>query len=393
MPNVTNHKDREHALLSASSSKQWLICPPSARLADGYENKSSVFAEEGTLGHELGAMHIIAGTSNTSLESEYKKLKAHPLYTESLDEHAQAYAAFVLETYVAEKDSFPKAALIVEEKIDFSPWVPEGFGSCDAAIIGETTLHVIDLKMGKGVEVYADNNPQLMLYALGFIHTRNLYNRGITEVKLSIFQPRIGNYSDWSISYDELMLWAEMTLQPTAELAFNGSGEAKAGEHCRFCNALGSCKTVAEYHLDLAKAEFEDVPKLTPEELGDILAKLETLESWSKAVKSHALDTMLSGKDVPGYKAVAGVTRRSIPKESEEEVFSTLDLYGYSEHDYIKRSLVGLGELEKLVGKKMLPTILGDLIVRPEPQPTIAKATDKRPPYDELAIAKADWAD
>lgn len=275
----------QHALLSASSSSRWINCPPSARLAEQFENKTSEYAAQGTHAHSLCEYKLQKLLGN---ESEYPELQ---YYDEEMEECSVAYATYVMEEVAKTKANTVDPVVIVEQRLDFSRYVPEGFGTGDCLIITDGTLSVIDLKYGAGILVEAQENPQMMCYALGALELfDDIYD--IHEVKMTIFQPRRENISTYSLSKAELLNWAEEVLAPAAELAFAGVGEYKAGSWCRFCPAKNVCKARAEQNLELAKYEFKPPNLLSDEDIEELLSKVDELVAWSADVKDYAMQKL-----------------------------------------------------------------------------------------------------
>ena len=359
---------RAHAILSASSAHRWLECPPSAIAAENYKDTGSEFAAEGTLAHEVAELVASGGSGNWPEGTTAEML-----------EHARGYRDYIQEQIVG-----GSPALLLEQRVDFSDWVPQGFGTCDCILIEGDTLTIIDYKYGVGVPVSAVNNPQMRLYALGALHDFG-FAYDVEKVEMHIYQPRINNISTDSLSVAELLAWAE-TVRPIAEKAAQGKGKYKAGAHCKFCPHAGRCRTLTKTCTEYA--ETHDlrvaVPVLAPHEVAEVLAMEPLITLWLKRVKSQALTALLEGEEIPGYKVVAG--RQGNRKWSDElQVAEALKSAGYSQEDYTETKLLGPAAIDKLVGKKKAAELLGDLIRRDEGQPTIAVETDKRPAYDRAA--------
>lgn len=378
-----------HALLSASGASRWLACTPSARLEEQFENKTSEYAEEGTLAHELGELKLrkeLEGLSTRSFNSKVKKIQEHKLYTADMPDYVDMYVETCLERVSEAKAKTPDALFKIEQRLDFSEWVPEGFGTGDFVIIADGTMEVCDLKYGKGVPVSANNNKQMMLYALGAISEFSfLYD--IEKVRMTIIQPRLDNISTFEVTVDELIKWAEEYVRLRAELAIKGEGEFCAGDHCRFCRAKAVCKARADKNLELAKYEFEKPNTLDNNDIAYILSKVDELVNWAGDVKEFALEQALNGEEFEGYKVVEG---RSNRKYTDVEVIATtLEENGYT--DIFKpKELLTLTNMEKLVGKKKLNELVGKYIEKPVGKPTLVPITDKREPYNP---AKADFID
>lgn len=366
----------KHAVLSASSSHRWLNCNPSARLEQEFEDNGSEAAAEGTAAHALCEHKL-----KRALKRRSKKPTS--IYnSDEMDECTDGYVQFVLETLAKAKENCADPKVLIEQRLDFSNYVPDGFGTGDCVIVADHTLHIIDFKYGRGVLVEAENNPQMMLYALGALILFD-YLYDITDISMSIFQPRREHYSTWNISVTELMEWTENTLKPKAELAFNGEGDFCAGSWCTFCKAAVKCRARAEEKLSLAKYEFSPPPLLTDADIEDILTKLDDLTKWANEIADYALDSALhQGKKWHGFKLVEGRSNRKYADEAAVE--EAAKNAGFT--DIYKKSLITLTEMEKLMGKKEFAEILGSLIIKPQGKPTLVPVTDKRP---ELFISDA----
>ncbi len=303
-----------------------------------------------------------------------------------MPDYVDMYVETCLERVSEAKAKTPDALFKIEQRLDFSEWVPEGFGTGDFVIIADGTMEVCDLKYGKGVPVSADNNKQMMLYALGAISEFSfLYD--IEKVRMTIIQPRLDNISTFEVTVEDLVKWAEEYVRPRAELAIKGEGEFCAGDHCRFCRAKAVCKARADKNLELAKYEFEKPNTLDNNDIAYILSKVDELVNWAGDVKEFALEQALNGKEFEGYKVVEG---RSNRKYTDVEVIATtLEENGYT--DIFKpKELLTLTNMEKLVGKKKLNELVGKYIEKPVGKPTLVPITDKREPYNP---AKADFID
>lgn len=371
----------EHALLSASGSHKWLNCPPSARLEEQFENATSVFAAEGTAAHELSEYKLKA-----FLGMKGKRPTSY-FDSEELERYTEIYADYAIEL-IAEVKSYCKDPIIlIEQRLDYSCYVPEGFGTGDLVIIADNTLDIVDLKYGKGVVVSAEDNPQMKLYALGALNLfDSLYD--IQRVRMTICQPRLENISTYEISAEELENWAETELRPKAQLAINGEGEFLPGEHCRFCRARFTCRARAEEHLSLAKHEFKLPSLLSDEEIAEVLAVADRLSAWAKDVYAYATDLAIrEGKEWAGYKVVEGRSNRKYA--NEEAVITACSENGIT--DIYTKSLIGITAMEKLLGKKKFNDILGNLVEKPQGKPTLVPITDKRKPIKLNNTAQADF--
>ena len=378
MAQIHDHTTRAHALLSASGAHRWLVCPPSAAAALRYSDESSEYAAEGTLAHEIAEAVVRNLTAPTD------ELLQREGVTVEMINHALEYC-----DYIAEHLTQPADLLLLETRVDFSPWVPEGFGTCDAMLISGKVLTVIDYKYGIGVPVSAVDNPQMRLYALGALNDYGMA-LDVETVEMHIYQPRIHNISTDTISVEKLLHWGEKVVKPIAKKAWEGKGTYKAGDHCRFCPHAAKCRALANYcksFVDLHGNEHA-IPTLTPAEIADILAAEPVIASWLRRVKARALEELLDGKEIPGFKAIEGrLGNRQWADESR--VVEILRDNGYTEDDYTDRKLKSPAGMDELLGKKTAAEMLGSVIVRKPGQPTIAADTDRRPAVTRAeALAK-----
>ena len=359
----------DHAVLSASGSHRWLNCTPSARLELEFENTGSEAAREGTAAHALcehklkRALHMRSRRPVSDYDSD------------EMEECTDAYVDFVMEQYEAAKQVCKDPVVLIEQRLDFSCYVPDGFGTGDCLIISDDRLHIIDFKYGMGVLVEAENNPQMKLYALGALAAYDaLYD--IREVSMTIFQPRRESVSTWTIPVEDLKAWAENELKPRAKMAYDGEGEYLPGEWCTFCRAAVRCRARAEEKLKLAQTEFRMPPLLTDAEIEDILAVLPDLTKWANEITTYALDAALNhGKEWNGFKVVEG---RSVRKYRDEAaVAEAAKEAGYK--DIYRQSLIPLTEMQRLMGKDRFEAILGGLITKAPGKPTLVPKSDRRP--------------
>lgn len=385
-----------HAKLSASGAKRWMACPPSVALEAEFPNKSSEFAEEGTQAHALA--ELICRYNNSEMgkrkfNAELKKLQENKYWNEEMQGYIENYANQVWEIFNEVKKDCKDAEILFEQRLDFSAWVEEGFGTGDVVIIADGTVQIIDLKYGKGVGVSAENNPQLRLYGLGAVDTYGmLYD--IEKVKMTIIQPRLDNYSTEELTVEDLVKWAEEEVRPKAELAYKGEGEYSAGDHCRFCKAKAVCRARAEENQKLAKYDFAEPPTLNPSEISDILSRIDNLVKWVDDVKAYALDAILNkGIKFDGWKVVEGKSNR---KYSDEVAVIAALNEGLKEvplvlaEIYKPQELKGITDMTKLLGKEKFEQIVGKFIIKPQGKPTLALETDKRPEFKPVD-AKSDF--
>lgn len=368
----------EHAVLSASSANRWLHCPPSVRLSEGYMDKASVFAMEGTSAHEL-CEYKLRSALGMKAENPTENLD---FYNTEMEECAEGYATYILELVEKAKETCSDPVVMVEQRVDFSRYVPEGFGTADCIIIADKILNIVDYKHGKGVEVSAENNPQMKLYALGALELFDcLYD--ISKVQMTIFQPRLSNVSVFVMDKADLLNWANDELTAKAELAFEGKGELCCGEWCKFCKAKSNCKERARVNMEMAQYEFRKSSLLTDEEVVDILSKVDELTSWASDVKNFALEQAVRGKQWPGWKVVEGRSNRKYTDESA--VAQVVKNAGYNPYD---EKIMGITNMTKMLGKEKFNELLGDFVERPQGKPTLVTEDDKRP---EMNTAKEDF--
>ena len=358
-----------HALLSASSSHRWLHCPPSARLCEGYDDKGSNFAAEGTDAHALCEYKL-----RTALGMEAKDpTEDLSWYDAEMEESATGYVAFVMELVEEAKKTCSDPVILIEQRLDYSRYVAEGFGTGDCVIIADGTLHIVDFKYGRGILVEAEDNPQMMLYALGALELFDcLYD--IDTVSMTIFQPRRGNVSTYTLPKADLYEWADTVLAPTAELAWSGEGEYHCGEWCQFCRAKADCRERANANMELAKYEFKQPPLLTDEEVEDILGRIDELIAWASDIRDYALQAAISGKHWTGYKLVEGRSNRKYT--DERAVVAAVRAAGYEPYEH---KVLGVTAMTTMLGKKQFNDILGGFVTKPQGKPTLVPDSDKRP--------------
>lgn len=364
----------KHAYLSASASHRWLACPPSAKLCANIADQTSEYAQQGTDCHELCAylMEKALGRAVTDLTENLT------FYDAEMQICAEEYRNYVLEQIEAAKEFCKDPQVMIEQRLDFSRWVENGFGTGDCVIVADEVLQIIDYKHGLGVLVSAGDeehggNSQMMCYALGALEAfGDIYD--INQIKMTIFQPRRDNVSTYTISKDNLLKWAEEVLAPTAQLAYTGKGEFKAGDHCQFCKVKATCRKRAEYNLELAKYDFEMPATLDDIEIAAILAKVDEMISWGNDIKEYALQQAQSGVHFDGWKIVEGKSNRKFTDEAAV-VFKVKDA-GY---DPYEKKLLGITAMSTMLGKKKFEELLGELVYKPPGKPTLVPESDKRP--------------
>jgi hypothetical protein len=374
----------EHAKLSASSSHRWLNCGPSVRLEESFENTTTDAAEQGTAAHALSEYKLrkFLKIKTKKPASKYDS-KALEFYTDAYVDYA---CELITEAYTRSNDPL----VLVEQRLDYTKYAEEGFGTGDLVIVSDGILDVVDLKFGM-VRVSANDNPQLKLYALGALDLFDLLY-DIELVRMTICQPRLDSISTFELSVDKLLEWAETELKPKAVLAFRGEGEFKSGEHCRYCRASNQCRVRANSNLELAKLDFKEPELLTDEEMAVVLAKVKVLAAWAKDVWEYAEKEAKNGKKWPGYKVVEVKGRSKYTDEAKiaERVLATGN---YDETQIYTKNLVGVTAMKQLLGKKQFKELLGDLYTTPPGNPALVVESDKRPEWSPLDAAKRDFTD
>lgn len=359
----------KHALLTASGSKRWLSCPPSARLEATFAEKETIAAAEGTAAHSLAEYKL-----KRKLHY-YCKRPVSEYEDAAMDQHTDDYAAYVMGIIADMEQAGMNPMVFIEERLDLSPWVPESFGTADCIVVGDDILHIIDLKYGAGVPVEAEGNSQMMLYALGALHKFGfLYD--VKTVAMTIYQPRRENISTAFVDVELLMEWAENFVKPKAQMAFAGEGDFLPGDWCMFCKAADRCRARAEANLQVAREEFGLPPMLTDEEVESLLPRLPGMVKWANELLAYATEAAIShGKQWDGFKVVEG---RSIRKYADEEAVAEA-AQGAGYKDIFKKTLINLTEMERLMGKKKFQELLGAYIIKPPGKPTLVPVSDRRP--------------
>lgn len=372
-----------HAKLSASSAHRWLTCTPSVRLAEQFPETTSEFAKEGTLAHHIGELKLARLVYPSMSKSEYTKklneLKKHELYKPEMLGYTDEYFDYV--NNLAMSFSSPPF-ITIEKRVDFSAYVPEGFGTSDCIVISGDTLYVIDLKYGKGVPVEAKNNPQAMLYGLGaYLAYKFLYP--IKVISMVIVQPRLNNISEFTSTTDALLQWGE-SIKPIAQLAWDGQGEFNPGEkQCKFCPARVKCVARANLYPPAKDFKIDKPELLTNAEIGKILVELQGFDKWVKSLQEYALTECLKGNVVNGWKAVEG--RGSRGYTDIDEAFTHLQANGIDGAMLYEKVPLTAPKLEKALGKKEFNALVGDYVVKYPGKPTLALATDKRSEFNSAS--------
>ena len=362
----------KHAVLSASSSERWLNCPPSARLCEDYEDKGSDYAAEGTDAHSLCEFRLKQALGIPA-DDPIENLS---WYNEEMEDCAAGYAAYVSELLETAKQTCADPVVMIEQRVDFSRWVKEGFGTADCIVIADGVLNICDYKNGQGCLVLAERNPQMMLYALGALEIFDgIYD--IDTVRMTIYQPRKSNISVYEMDKADLYEWANSELTQKAQLAYEGQGSFSCGEWCRFCKAKAECRERAEANLALARYEFQTPALLADEEIADILGKVDALTAWASDVKEYALQQAISGTAFPGWKLVEGRSNRKYTSESA--VAAAVEGAGF---DPYEKKLLGITAMQKLLGKSRFEELLAPYIEKPQGKPTLVRSSDKRPEWN-----------
>lgn len=362
----------KHAVLSASSSERWLNCPPSARLCEAYEDKGSDYAAEGTDAHALCEFRLKQALGIPA-DDPIENLS---WYNEEMEDCAAGYAAYVSELLETAKQICADPVILIEQRVDFSRWVRDGFGTADCIVIADGVLNICDYKNGQGCLVLAERNPQMMLYALGALEIFDgIYD--IDTVRMTIYQPRKSNISVYEMDKADLYEWANSELTQKAQLAYEGQGSFSCGEWCRFCKAKAECRERAEANLALARYEFQTPALLADEEIADILGKVDALTAWAADVKEYALQQAVSGTAFPGWKLVKGRSNRKYT--SEAAVAAAVEGAGF---DPYEKKLLGITAMQKLLGKSRFEELLTPYIEKPQGKPTLVRSSDKRPEWN-----------
>lgn len=367
-----------HAILSASGSHRWLECTPSARLSENFEDVNSSYALEGSMVHlmcEIKLCKALVLPCDEKLPQDFE-------ITQEMEDSSDAYVEYILDILGEIKKTCKDPVVLVEQRLDFSNYVPEGYGTGDCVIVADGIIHIIDYKNGSGVKVDSYENPQMKLYALGALNLLDcLYN--INTVSMTIFQPRIANISTYEMEKDKLIEWANNVLVPRAKLAYEGKGEFVPGDHCRFCKCKIKCTARALANLQLASYEFKPADLLDDDEIEDIIGKIDNLVEWGNSIKEYALNEALKGKKWSKYKLVEGRSNRKF--KSEEEVAKVVSDAGYDPYD---KKLLSITDMTKLLGKAKFVELLNKYIYKPQGKPTLVSIEDKRP---EMNLAVDDF--
>lgn len=359
-----------HSVLGASAADRWMNCTPSAQLTAGMQDEGSSFAAEGTAAHTLCEWKV-----RKALKMRAGRRPTSDYWTDEMEESTDDYRDFIMDLVGQARQNCKDPVTLIEQHLDFSCYVPDGFGTGDFLLVADKELNVVDFKYGRGVAVYADHNPQMMLYALGALQLFDcLYD--IEKVTMTIYQPRLQSISSWTITAEELYQWADEELKPKAELAAKGEGEFVSGSWCRFCKARNTCRARAESFLELARMEFQPPALLSDEEVAEVMEKADELSKWCSDVMAYAsAEAIENGKHWNGYKLVEGRSNRKFT--SEKSVEEAAKAAGYS--DIYNKTLITLTAFEKLMGKDTFQEVLGKYVTKPAGKLTLVSVSDKRP--------------
>lgn len=378
------HSERDHAILSPSTAKRWIHCTPSALLAEEAGSKTSVYAEEGTLAHEIAEYALtqyLNGSYDPIVDESLPLQEEHiknPLFSIDMANYIRDYCNYVISEYYEMAKTDRSCEMFLERKVDITDYAPDSFGSVDVTLVSDKTIHIIDLKYGAGVRVSANMNEQMMLYALGTLKAAGSQN--ITDIRMTIAQVRLDHYDTFEMSKDELLDWAEKVLKPAAKAAIQGKGKQVIGSWCGFCPVKAQCRA----QRDAILADFEEKPDpalLNDEEITDLIGKVDTYKSWIESVNKYVYDKAIQGHKWNGYKLVAGRSSRVITDESRVR----LELLNeFLEDEVLNIKLKGIGDLEKLLGKKVFSARFGDVIQSRPGAPKLVPESAKGEEYNPL---------
>lgn len=377
-----------HAKLSASGAKRWLFCQKSVSLEQEFPEETSSYAEEGTVAHELGELHLrlaLGDITKAQHKKQLEMLKKSKYYNQEMEEVVSVYVDAVMELYAEAKSNCQDAVIMLEQRVDFSEWVTSGFGTSDVVIIADNVLHIADLKYGM-LKVSGEDNPQLKLYALGaYSEYEMLYN--ISQVKMTIIQPRLDHISTSELVIEDLLEWADTFVKPRAEQAFNGEGQFSPGfETCRFCKAKHVCRARGQEQLELMKHDLQSPETFSNDEIAELLTKVGPFVEWAKDITDYAYQQATEkGTKFSGWKLVEGRSTRRY--KDTLEVAKTLKAAGYDEALIYEKNLLSITAMEKALGKKQFKELLSDQVIKPQGKPMLTPEEDKRPEFQFIKDA------
>lgn len=358
-----------HARLSPSSAYRWLRCPGSVKAEEGLSDKGSFNSLEGSAAHELAELVLSQG--GNCFDWEGKQLIEYNEFTvdREMASNVQEYVDYVRSLGGDQH---------YELEVDYGEWVEGGFGTSDAIVYKDDTLYVIDLKYGKGLQVFAEGNEQAQLYALGALDEWQFLT--VEKVVIAIVQPRLDHIDEWETTPQELYKFGEYASQ-RAEACMDEKSERVPGEkQCQWCKAKATCPALKKHTEQVMLASFDNlddtpsVNKLSDAQLRQALDGKKLVISWLNAVEQLITERLQSGESFDGYKLVAG---RSLRQWGDESVAAKALEAEVGEEAYTKK-LLSPAQAEKLLGKKR-KDLLEPLIIKPEGKPTLAPESDKRP--------------
>ena len=405
-----------HAVLGASSAHRWLVCTPSARLGEKFDTRygrqESAFAKEGTQAHALGELKIrlaiykadkMTAAKHSRMtkaeqdayqginQNRYKALReALGEIPADMEQATDSYCDVVMEKYLRAREADSSTQLLLEQRLDYSRWVPSGFGTGDCVLVSDKLLEVLDYKHGKGIPVSAVDNPQLRLYGLGAYEKFHLLF-DFPAVKMTIIQPRLESVTEETLAVDDLLNWAETTVVERAQAAWVGTGEFVPGEHCRFCSAKAVCSARVARGLKVFEFGLDSPGMISDEQLADILPYLDDAEAWIQDIKTYAENQALHGQRIPGYKLVRGKKPNRVWSDPEE-VEATLLRSGFPVDTFRETRLKPVGQVEKALGKSTFQALLSGLTSQGEGKLILVPESDKRLEYSSAAAAFDDLA-
>lgn len=386
--------DTGHALISPSAAKQWIACPRSIRLGEGMENKSSSYADEGTLAHRIAELTLkkrFGQISALEFLREMDKCLVDPLWSKAMEKHVDDYCDFVCERYAIAKASDSAAIILIEVRIDLCAIIPNGYGFTDCIIIANGLMEQIDLKYGQGVKVSAEKNEQQSIYAWGALADLSfLYD--VKQVRVTIYQPRMNNVNDWITTPSAIEDFILNVVKPAAKLAHAGQGEFNPGSHCQFCRARPACRALYDFNMKIAQEDFKPADILTDDEIAEVLLKAEIFTGWIKAIKDYALSTAIQGRKWPGFKIVNGESKRMYHDPKGVIKALTEDAF-YGKDEISVRAPLGLTKMKEVIGADNFEKYVVPFITKPEGALTLVPLDDKRPAFDKHSQAIKDFAE